>query len=317
MEREHVIPSLHWDRETILRMSEKVCKDRGLPEPRLLRFSNAAVLTAGKDAILRVDDINRNVWVGEHLAELTTFLFREGVNTPPPVSHLLGEKQENYYFSFYERIEENDSLTESQRAKKFGESLFKLHSCSLEKFLQINTEKTAVNHVDGIFQRLHESRENGVWKQTSLSDKNIEFLELKISEIFEKIYSNEEWQKASPVVLHGDAHLGNSIVRGESLFLIDFEYVSCGPAFLDHLHILLSDIVFRSNFYPSFFSGYGIDLTPSNNDLEAWIQLVSIPYIVWTASVGLRSDGHRKEADRRMRWLAEGLGSNIVWEKGF
>lgn len=316
MEREHVIPSLHWDSETVLSVCKQVCDMKDLPEPRLLRFSNAAVLTAGPEVIVRVDDMKRKVWVGKPLSDLVQILVDAGVMTPSSLQEISCEIRGDYCFTFYERVDDDDSLTESEKVVLLGEALAQMHKTPIGQLDAMNDGIT-IDHIAGMFERLDEANDTGFWKQTSLNESELTFLEHKVDDLFVQIYGATSWRDIEPVVLHGDAHLGNCIANSHKLYLIDFEYVSRGPAFLDHLHILLSDTVFRTNLYPLFVEGYGADLRSDMTTLEPWIQLVSIPYIVWTASVGLRSDSHRREAQRRIKWLAEGLTSDIIWETGF
>jgi hypothetical protein len=281
-----------------------------------LRFSNAAVLTAGPDIIIRVDDLKRKVWLGEPLAQLVNFLVASGVRTPPVAEYLTPETKEDFCFSFYVRMDDDGSVNEENKLFRFGQTLTDFHSCPKDELANLGSNHITIDHVAGMFERLNSASDSGLWKQTSLTEEELYFLSEKIEDLHTQIYSSSEWRNFPSVILHGDAHVGNSIIHKKDVWLIDFEYVSIGPAFLDHLHVLMADAVFGTTDYHIFADGYGQNFS-KEVDTEPWIQLVAIPYIIWTASAGLRSDSHRQEATRRMIWLKEGVDSSLIWKSGF
>jgi thiamine kinase-like enzyme len=313
---------MEWGEQRATRAAHKACELYGLDEPALLRISHAAVYAAG-DHIVRVEQKGRPVWSGGALVALTRYLASRGIQTAPPVFDLLPLFIDDLHVTFYRRIIDQTPMEETQKAFLLGEQLRVLHErVSVEHVAALNMDDINLDYPSATVERtvrsLNKIRELGL---RSLTVEDVDYLLEKTKDLGERaLVSLEEYRKTNAsefVVIHGDPNLGNVLSVGDEIVLLDFEHAAIAENFFDHIHILLLDLVFEgSNLYPSFAQGYGTSFDDFP-DKDAWVHLVAVSYLTWTASVGEHSEPHRIEAQKRMKWWRGDSDAPPFWTEGF
>ncbi|WP_327700495.1 aminoglycoside phosphotransferase family protein [Streptomyces decoyicus] len=115
-------------------------------------------------------------------------------------------------------------------------------------------------------------------------------------------------------LVHGDAHRGNLLARGEQVLLIDYEAVAVGPQAWDLLPtaIAVDRFALPRRDYEAFCRSYGQDVTASAGyeELRTVRELGMTTWLMQNAQSGsaaqefaLRMESLRKE-DRERRWHA-------------
>lgn len=323
-----------WEEKYIVQLVKETCDERNLGKPVLLRFSQAAVFSIEDNVLLRVDQRGRNVWGGPQLAVLSRYFWEQGLPTPHPLDEAVFTK-EKYDFSFYQFIKDengkNGQSGDFLRVQQLGEILASLHLSSDPDVVEgMANGEPRVDYPSLLLERTVREAEffmkNFFAFDPPVATRFMSQLEVLCSNLTSS-YEEKVGRDAffdSNVVVHGDAHLGNVISNNQKLFLIDFEHVGIGPKFLDHLHILLADRVYEQykgkGLYSTFASGYGESFVGLSN-LSDWLKVVAVPYILWTARVGLRSRAHQREAELRTSWFLNenncDKSPEIFWTEGF
>ncbi|WSL89558.1 aminoglycoside phosphotransferase family protein (plasmid) [Streptomyces sp. NBC_01724] len=115
-------------------------------------------------------------------------------------------------------------------------------------------------------------------------------------------------------VIHGDAHSGNLLVRGEQVLLIDFEAVAMGPSGWDLIPTAMAIDRFGLSHaeYQQFTQTYGRDITHWDGyeqlrtvqelAMTTWL-MQNVQEVPHAAEFALRMQSLRKE-DRKARWHA-------------
>ncbi|MGW9175600.1 phosphotransferase enzyme family protein [Streptomyces decoyicus] len=115
-------------------------------------------------------------------------------------------------------------------------------------------------------------------------------------------------------LIHGDAHRGNLLARGEQVLLIDYEAVAVGPQAWDFLPtaIAVDRFALPRSDYDAFCRSYGQDVTASEGyeELRTVRELGMTTWLMQNAQSGaaaqefaLRMESLRKD-DRERRWHA-------------
>lgn len=321
-----------WGQKRAESAARLACRGYDLPSPRLVRISHSAVFFVGDDLVMRVEQQGRPVWAGMPLSALTGHVGSVGVTTSRPAVTYPQVVIDGLYVTLYRRVVEFQGMSDVRRAALLGRQLRTLHdNASVEKVSLLNRWDVDLDYapvsVKRIIQQLRAMEDE---RSTSLAAKDVKYLLSEMSELGSHVIKGLERSRSrvqgrvqgrvqmEQVVLHGDAHLGNTIPVGPSeLAVIDLEHAGFGERAFDHIHILLSDTVFdREPLYEHFSQGYGEDLS-GFPDMDAWVRIIAISYLTWTASVGEHSRPHRDEARLRMEWWRRSPDAPTYWNAGF
>lgn len=327
-----------WGESRATAAAVRACEMYSLEKPELIRISHAAVYSSGV-YIVRVEQQGRPVWSGTSLVALTRHVASEGIRTAPPVFELLPLIVDDLHVTFYKRVIEQTHMPETKKAFLLGEQLARLHDeVSPERVELLNMDGIDLDFSSATFNRtlrsLEKIKELG---SSSLSMDDVDFMISNLHEMRSKLLggildnasaavsigggscdgTGSDREGRQKVVIHGDSHLGNVLSVDDGIILLDFEHTAIAEPFFDHVHLLISDLVFKdSNIYPAFAEGYGEDFSGLPEIMD-WVKVISVSYLTWTASMGEHYPEYRKEAKRRMAWWCGDADAPEFWTPGF
>jgi thiamine kinase-like enzyme len=300
---------LVWTPELAERTAHAACRARDLAAPTdFIRFSEAAVFRSG-DVAVRVDQGFTDRLTGDRTRRMVDYMHNLGVSTIPTAGIPTFMSDDGLNVTFYEFVAEGEAPHWEQTLRGVGEQIRRIHDLGEIHFLEeivhpnhvLNYAQRKTSHIVGKLEAFKENSE-----LSSLSGAQVNFLHRRALEVQEQIFSSDEGGELEKVLIHGDAHLGNSTTAKGRVLIFDFEEVGVGARFIDHLHMLLADRMFNVPLtYQHFAAGYGQDFSRTDG-IDAWLELVAYIYIVWAAGLGVVSEKHRFETQERFRfWEAD------------
>jgi thiamine kinase-like enzyme len=298
-----------WTPELAERTAHAACRARDLSAPSdFIRFSEAAVFRSG-DVAVRVDQGFTDRLTGDRARRMVDYMHNLGVSTIPTAGIPTFVSEDGLNVTFYEFVAESDASNWEQSLRGVGEQIRRIHDLGDAQFFQeLAHPDHILNYTERKFHHIVDRLEGFRWNRdaSSFTPAQVEFLHGRALELREELFA----AGADPdthVLIHGDAHLGNSTTVKGRVLVFDFEEVGVGAAFIDHLHMLLADRMFNVPLtYQHFAAGYGEDLSGVNG-IDAWLELMAYIYIVWAAGLGVVSEKHRFEAQERFRFWEAGL----------
>lgn len=301
-----------WTPELAERTAHAACRARDLAAPSdFVRFSEAAVFRSG-DVAVRVDQGFTDRLTGDRARRMVDYMHNLGVSTIPTAGIPTYVSDDGLNVTFFEFVVGEDPNWEHS-LRGFGEQVRRIHDLGDVAFLQDlahpdHVLRYAERKYHHIVDRLEGFRRDDT--ASAFTPEQVEFLCGRALELRDEIF--DAAAATSPVLVHGDAHLGNSTTVKGRVLVFDFEEVGLGAPFMDHLHMLLADRMFNVPLtYPHFAAGYGDDFSTMSG-IDAWLELVAYIYIVWAAGLGVVSEKHRFEAQERFRFWESGLHTSGI-----
>lgn len=336
-----------WTPETAEKLAQEACLARGiLPPSDFIRFSEAAVFRSG-DVAVRVDQGHKGRLNGDKAKQMVEYMDSVNVSTIKAAGIETYVSDCGHNVTFYEFMAEGDDSQWETLLRGFGEQIRKIHdNASISSVRKIVPEGMETNYmrrkVVGVHKRLQQlksapsshslpTQEISLLVQRATMLKSVlledvdEFTQTRSdSQYIDPRYINSQYGAADSsrkqnsdqilmsgqrnlVVLHGDAHLGNATLLNDGVCVYDFEEIGFGEPFLDHLHMLLADHLFNiPSVYEHFALGYGKSFSNVKN-LDAWLELMALIYITWSAGLGAVSEKHNFETSGRIRLWTDGL----------
>ncbi|MGH3821607.1 MAG: phosphotransferase enzyme family protein [Pseudonocardiaceae bacterium] len=276
---------MEWDDNGARRAAVAMCERAGLPQivGELLRFGSNAVFALGQACVLRVTppstsraDVQQEIDLAREFARLdvpTVHLAELAPRQPLDAHDCLG--------TVWERLEEPDR---DRIYQPFGRLLRTFHQCTAQLALSLEPWRPLAS----ANRRL--ARLPGHYPQADLT---------MLTDCAERITA--ELDHVEPVlpagVIHGQAEVGNVLLRAGDPVFIDLERVAIGPREWDLIDTAVTVTRFGlpERHYRDFTDAYGFDVRAWNG-YRIYRRLWELRAITWL----MRHGRHRHEVAREI-----------------
>lgn len=270
----------------------------------LVRFgSNAMFRMAESDVLLRVAAPNAKRRDVDRTLQLAQELNESGIPVPQPLnlwgdSAICGPVNGSYVTAWHWVEADNQPVT----AREFGFALRQLHAVS------ISVPLPQWDALSAIRQRAKELRLLAVPK----------WIKWRIYEELTQAASDAEDMPMSVLgtgPIHGDAHMGNSIHRGEGLVLLDLDDFCVGPREVDLGPTLVAArrLGLSAEDWHEFSDSYGFDLADQPQLAEPLCRIRQLTMTTWLMRQWGRSEKIDREIELRVRSLGERGEAYTTW----